>query len=57
MEKNLPANAGDRGSWSRKILHASEQLRLGAPQLLSLSSEPELCNKRGHNSEKPEHHN
>ena len=53
-------------SWSRKITHAVEQLRLCVPQLLSLRSrahepqllkparlEPVLCNKRSHRNEKP----
>lgn len=35
VNKNLPASVGDMGSdlWSRKILHAREQLAR-APQLL-----------------------
>ena len=43
--------------WSWKIPHASELVAF-VPQLLSpWALESVLCNKRSHNSEKPEHRN
>ena len=57
VAKNLPTNAGDIFSgcpgspWSRKVLDATRQLSLCAT-----TTEPVLCNKRTHRSEKPTHH-
>ena len=53
VSKNLPVNAGDTGSipGPGKMPHAAGQLRPSAS-----TTEPMLCNKRSHRSEKPMHH-
>ena len=69
--KNLPANAGDRGSSPGPgKSHMPQSNKACAPQLLSLrprahepqllsprTLEPMLHNKRSHCNEKPAHHN
>ena len=67
MDKNPPANAGGHkfSAWSRKILHAVEQLSPCAttaePECCNYRNpsalEPALCNKRSHCNEKATHHN
>ena len=53
VNKNLPVNAEDTGSipGPGKMPHAVGQLRPSAS-----TTEPMLCNKRSHRSEKPMHH-
>ena len=42
--------------WSGKIPHAAEQLGPWATTTEPARLEPVLCNKRGHDSERPAHH-
>ena len=44
-------------SWSGKIPHAVEQLSPWATTTEPARLEPVLCNKTGHDSERPTHHN
>ena len=54
MVKNPPAKAGDGFEpWSRKILHAAEQLSPCAKTTEPCRLEPVLHNKRSHCNEKP----
>ena len=57
--KNLPANAGDRGSIAGlRRFHMLQGNQACVPQVLRLSTlESMLHNKRSHYNEKPEHWN
>ena len=56
--KNLPANAGDVGLIPQGRSHMLRDSKACPPQLLRLHTlEPQLCNKRNHQDEKPAHYN